>query len=123
MVLARTMPIVRMNRPIGPFCRAKTLLDRRADRRFAGIGPGRAARHRFALRLLAVDLRAQEVAGEEFLVGPRAIGGIGPDIAGGVVAIDLIRRWTVTDAARHDGALLPELIRQVFGGFQLLDPG
>jgi transposase, IS5 family len=22
----------------------------------------------------------------------------------------LIRRWTVTDAARHDGALLPELI-------------
>ena len=64
------------------------VLDRRTHRRFAGIGPGGAARHRLALGLLAVDLRAQETAGEELLVGLGAIGGVGPDVAGGVVPVD-----------------------------------
>jgi hypothetical protein len=35
-----------------------------------------------------MDLRAQQAAGEKRLIGLGAIGGIGPDVAGGVVRID-----------------------------------
>jgi hypothetical protein len=35
-----------------------------------------------------MDLRTQEAASEELLIGLRAIGGVGPEVAGGVVPID-----------------------------------
>src|SRR4029077_16975129 len=41
-----------------------------------------------ALWLLAVDLRAQAVIHQVLLIGLGAIGGVGPDIAGGVVLVD-----------------------------------
>ena len=68
------------------------VLDRRTDRRFTGIGVSGMAWHRRAFRLLAMDLRPQKTAGEEFLVFARAIGGVGPDIASGVVLVDQFRQ-------------------------------
>ena len=88
LVLARAIPMVRMNRPIGPFCRAKTCstAERTADlRALAG-----AVRHGIGLPLgfLRWICERSKAAEEEFLVGPAATGGVGPDVAGGVVRVE-----------------------------------
>jgi hypothetical protein len=41
--------------------------------------------HWFALWLLAVDLRTQGMVGEVLFIGGGTVGGVGPDIASGVV--------------------------------------
>ena len=53
--LARAMPMVRMNRPIGPFCSAKTCSTRARIFDSGRIGPGDGVWHRFAPRLLVMD--------------------------------------------------------------------
>ena len=55
------------------------MLDASPDLGFPGVRLGNALGHRFAFRLLAVDLAALAVVCEVGLVGDRAIGGIGPD--------------------------------------------
>src|SRR5262249_58792550 len=74
------------------FLPREDVLDRRTDRRFTDIGVSGMAWHRRAFRLLAMDLRPQKTAGEEFLVFARAIGGVSPDIASGVVSVDQLRQ-------------------------------
>src|SRR5262249_60625163 len=56
--------------------------------------------HRRAFWHLAMDLRAQKAAGKEFLVLPRAIGGVGPDIASGVVSIDQLGQQCAVGTGR-----------------------
>ena len=71
------------------------MLNRRVHHGFAAIGSGSMPGHRFAFRLLAVDLRAQETAGEESLIGAGAIGGVGPDVAGGVVLVEVSQQRAI----------------------------
>src|SRR3954467_2848736 len=55
------------------------------------LGPVRAGdvqRHGPAGRLLAMDLRAQAVIGEVLLVGLRAVGHVGPQVARGIVSFE-----------------------------------
>jgi hypothetical protein len=83
-----------------PLLASEDMIDRRAHSRFAGIGPGGSARHRLAHGFLAVDLRARQAAGEEPLVRPGAISGVGPHIAGGVVRVDQFRQQCSVVARR-----------------------
>jgi hypothetical protein len=92
LVVARARPMVRMKRPIGPFCWAKTCstaartLDFRPLARAVCRGIG------FALRLLAVYLRTQGMVHKVLLIGGGTVGGVSPDIAGGVVLVDQFRQ-------------------------------
>ena len=85
------MPMVRMNRPIGPFWRAKTCSTaaRTADlRAFA-----RAVRRGIGLPLGFLRwIYERSGRGEKLLIGLGAIGGVGPDVAGGVVRVDQFRQ-------------------------------
>ena len=69
------------HRPLLP---GEDVLDGRTNPRLPAVGAGDVPRHRLARRLLAVDARAEAVARQVSLVGLRAIGGIRPDVAGGV---------------------------------------
>ena len=66
----------------------KDMLDPRAHPGAGGIAADDVRRHRLAAGLFALELRPQPTALEECQVGGRAVGGIGPHIAGGVVAIE-----------------------------------
>src|SRR5690349_1144803 len=50
-----------------PFLAGEDMLDRGAHLGLSIVGAGDAPRHRLALRLLAMDLRAQETVGEILL--------------------------------------------------------
>jgi hypothetical protein len=52
------------------------------------------------LGFLRWDLRAQQAAGEEALIGLGAIGGVGPDIARGVVLVDQLGQERAVVARR-----------------------
>lgn len=80
------------------------VLDAGADLRFDGVGLGGALGHRPAARFLAVDAADPALPLEPRLVGLAAIGGVGPDIGGGVVAGDDVAQHFPVKA-RHIGDL------------------
>ena len=83
LIVARAMPMVRMNRPIrsSVFLLGEHMLDTRAEFRFGIIGPPNGLWHGATLLLLAMDVADEAVPDQECLVGRRSVGGIGPDSA------------------------------------------
>lgn len=61
------------------------MLDGRGDFRPLAVGAGNVPRHRLTQRLLAMDAGAAAVACQMYLVGLRAVGRVGPDVADCVV--------------------------------------
>ena len=82
------MPTVRTTKPEPAFLGGEDVLDARAHPGPGGIAAGDMRRHLLAPRLFALELRLQPAAVEQGQVGRRAVGGVGPHLAGGVVAIE-----------------------------------
>ena len=76
------------DQPEAAFLGGEDMLDPRAHPGAGGIAAGDVRRHLASSGLLALELRLEAAALEQGQVRRRAIGGIGPHIAGGVVAIE-----------------------------------
>jgi hypothetical protein len=74
--------------PKSAFLGGEDVLDARAHAGSGCIAARDMGRHLLASGLLALKLCPQTAALEETQIGRRAVGGIGPYIAGGVVAIE-----------------------------------
>ena len=87
MTRARIMPTVRTTRPSRHFWAAETCSTRERTRARATLPRTRCAGIGFAAGLFALELRPQPTALEECQIGGRAVGGVGPHLARGVVPI------------------------------------
>jgi hypothetical protein len=74
--------------PQPAFLGGEDVLDPRAHSGPGGVAADEVRRHRRAAGLFALELRRQPAAVEPGQVGRRAVGGVGPDITGGVVAVE-----------------------------------
>ena len=78
LVVARAIPMVRMNKLHPLLLLSEDMLDTRPDLRFGVVGSADRIRHSPALRLLAMDAADEAVLRHERFVGGRPIGGVGP---------------------------------------------
>jgi hypothetical protein len=85
-----------------PFLAGEEVLNCDAHRRFASTGPSGEERHWLVPEFLEQDLRTQEAASEELLIGPGAIGDIGPGLAGNVVRVDQLKQQGAVVPCRID---------------------
>ena len=70
------------------FLGGENMLDARAHPGAGGIAAGAMCRHWSASRLFPLELRLQPTAVEQRQIGRRAVGGVGPHLAGGIVAVE-----------------------------------
>jgi hypothetical protein len=102
LVVARARPTERM-----ALLRGEDVLDGDPDPRPAGVAAEHVRRHRFAARLRPLELRHQPAPRQQCDVRRRAVGGIGPDRARGILGVEQpaqlapVRRGGVGD---HEGA-------------------
>jgi hypothetical protein len=82
------------------FLTGEDMFDAGADFRFGDVGLGGALGHRFAAWLPAMDAADPALSFEPCLIGLAAIGGIGPDVGGGVVTGDDIAEHSPVEPGR-----------------------
>ena len=83
------------------------MLYPRAHRRLRRIGPQRPLRHRLAVWFFAVDAADKAETRQIGLVLLRAIGGVGPDIGGGVAPVEQALAQPCSLISRSIGDLPP----------------